>query len=431
MAQYIGNTINPAYNRNVYPTTHYGGLPSKQLEDEDHVYLNVNVYNTNPIPQQLSYTLYSTESIITDPSNYKLMIVRFSVPSSDLPILLISPYIIDNPNDANDINYTNLIFSMGIEVPLAAGGTTNIYVNKNVSFIPTNINAPLPSPPASNVPYTGNYYYIYDYVTLLEMFNKAVSEAYNDLITAYDAALPDDDFATKFPNAKVPYFIFETASQKVALVSSNDGFINSDDNTENYIKVYFNYKLYRFFTGFPLINISYDSSTVVWDPVTNVVPNADYQFRILDYDNYYQPTDVVSVDPLSEVVLYNKLEAEFMAYQQYTSPQSILVNSINVPIRYEQTPPIGTSTSAQFNSKQILTDFLIPFDAAGTCRDGLVYTADYLNRFVDMTSTTPLKTFAFNVTWIDSANIEHPFFIKYRENASFKFLFKRIRPIPE
>ncbi|ACF17002.1 V18 [Sputnik virophage] len=156
----------------------------KDCQEPDTVYYDILI-PFKPNDQGFSPAIFQaqlTQPIVHNPSEYFLSVVRFSIPTQNIPLTIpqIQPY----PNT----NVNNTIYSVSI-------GYNGTYSSQNfVQFDPslTSPNIPAPNAPtvtSPNVEVTP-YYYIYDYSTFLQMINTALENAFNEISAPVGADAP-------------------------------------------------------------------------------------------------------------------------------------------------------------------------------------------------------------------------------------------------
>jgi len=132
--------------------------------DVDNVYVNVDIYNQNSEIIDAVFEVTRAGNILDNPSDYELAIVRFSVPTINIPIM-----VLDSSKD--------------YKISLDADGTI---FTQNVTWI-SNTNSP------------SSQFYIRNYQEFIDSLNQALSLLHTSALTAIPP-IPT------YPNTPAPYF---------------------------------------------------------------------------------------------------------------------------------------------------------------------------------------------------------------------------------
>ena len=191
----------------------------------DHIYFNAEIEG-GEADTIARYDETRAQPLINRMNEYEVSMVRFYLPTQNIPILLWKD------------NYWQVSLQLG----------NNVY-SKFLTFVP---NTTQPS-------VYGNAVWSYQY--FIDRVNDAYTEAYNSLVSA-EGAVPGI--------TKAPYFTFDSKDELFTLVAEQAYDIKANPNT---IKVQMNQYLYNYFSGFQVT----DDSSAVFSPT---------KYRFVIKDNY-------------------------------------------------------------------------------------------------------------------------------------------------
>lgn len=362
------------------------------MNSPDHVYYNIRIQNGNPdtaIPAV--YSENRVVPIINNPCEYYMSCIRFSVPTSLIPILVV-------PVQPNQSDPTLTIYSVSLSyktftaqqyvkwTPKERNSLSSAPIEPRISLSLTKISNP-----------DDSYYYCRSYVHLMDLVNDAFALAFADLTAQVIAASQ-----TMPSSAIAPYFTFDPSSKLFSL--NADASYDVDANA-NPIKCFFNNDLYTLFGAFDSF-LSYNAG------------EQDRQILIRDLSN--NTTDGII-----------NFSQEFPTLVCWSSFKSIIITTGTLPIYSEGIPNSNrflsnTSSSGQASSLNIISDFdcflnvgseefvsLFQYNPAGNYR------------LIDMHGTNPVSNVDLSVFWQDTYGGLHPIFIPPNQSATFKMLFRK------
>ncbi len=426
--------------------------------DPDHIYYNVIIPHDPSFGDAASPMKYQenrVDALIDNPSDWYLSIIRFTIPGTFIPILVMP---INSGSSQTDPNQTQFY------VTLSYGGDD---YTQNVVYVPDNV-FPVPVPPSQNPPYYSQvitpYYYVYSYHHFLTMINTALETAFTALKTAHATA----------PITAAPYYIYDETTQLFSLIVEYSAFVSPGT-----VSLYVNRYLQKYFNGLH---------------VKNIAVNAPSQKEILyifeDYgNNYYTSnklfyntgtasktgttitgigttftaamvggtivwtsgesatiatfTSTTSLSaPASQSqnvgsgtytiyypnpTTFMRFTQEYIAIQYWNSFRDIVFLSGSIPIQAEYVPAQRTQslqiTIGENNFRPILTDFEPILAAAGDARSVLQYYPSGPYRLVNLQSNIPLRKLDVDVYWQDQLNNLYPMYVQPGQEATIKFLF--------
>lgn len=187
---------------------------TKETNDVDErVYVDVLKKSTN-YDNYASYFGKYGENIINKANDYYIAIDRFSVPCTNIPVLIFNP--------------TTNFYTVEMEYSGTFSGSVSL------TYIPSNANITVNN---------SEYYYVYEYELMIYMLNQAIQTAFTTLGGLI--ALPGGSTAPYFqvdPNTKVVQYCAESANY--------DSF-----NLPNPIRLYVNDEIYNLMYG---MHVYYD-----------------------------------------------------------------------------------------------------------------------------------------------------------------------------
>jgi hypothetical protein len=344
----------------------------------DNIYLNISI-NQNPTygtqPSPAVYSLNSNIPVLDKPSDYYMSVVRGTFPLDNVPLVIFPLDITQNNPYVSDLIFG--INYLGVKYP-----SNVVYVAQS------NLPVPIPNgtPPFfNNSQATNAFYFIYDIVSFLEMFNDAIASS---MITSGLSGL----------GIPSPYFYFDPPSQLISLVV-NDSFITS--GAVLYCNEYC---------------IDYLISFTVFYVGSNQPQGYDFTFTLL-------PTPRTQPGP---VYTYQE---NFISIYNWFALRKILVKSETIPIATEYTPAQNNSTGQPVNGQTaqnaILTDFIPPITSTNEVRSIAYYNPTSQYRLIDLFSDSQLSDLTLKVEWQDRNGNVYPLLISHIQQASLKLAFIR------
>lgn len=404
----------------------------------DIIYYNVIMNGINPATQSnisTSALAYYNETrlvpFISNPSEYYMAIVRFSIDGSALP-LFVCP-VIYNPNNPSDINFTPFVISLSY---------SGMLYSMNLEYMPNDNSEPLPPAPTPTIPQgnlSTNYYYVYYITTFLLMLNNALYSAFTKLIIAVPAL-------ASYP---APYFVYDSVSELISLVVPNfsigggpNVYLTQYDygatqkplygasQPAGTIQILVNSYLYSYLEGLKAFVIIQSGTQ----------PN--FLFLIDDlYNNYYYPpqNDVNTSPPQIETSFsttsggvtstftakpeYFIFSQQYLTFGAYNSVSSIVI-LCNLPIQNEYIPSFTNNPNNNIGSsfRNVLTDYVIDPSLLGGQRNKLVYIPS-VYRFIVLNSFDPISRIQLQIYWADNEQNLYPMRVTNGRSNSLKLMF--------
>lgn len=420
------------------------GTQNGQLStDPFHVYYNISIQNDdttglNP-PPILKFDEIRNNTILQNPSDYFLSVVRFSV---DTPTL---PQFIPERDQSIPGNVNSTIYSVTYQLG-------NVIRQGFVQYVPQSpfVATPAAAPATQNIS-TSTYYYIYQPENWMIMVNKCLADTWDAFCTDMNAVVPT------FKNTcggDCPYFTFDKDSKKATLWTRQNVFQMQADGVPTAItytadvvtagggpvQIYFNAPLYDLFSsitslvnGFPSINVSSSSQ--------------GRNYRLCIYDDFtgnpltapttylpptYTQQQATSVAPTSCAHLATR--QEYATLQLWNPVSSIVFTTAGFPVNAEQVSnPVVFGYAARnllnsgnnANIANVLTDFEVPLIYGDEYKPNISYVPSGEYRLIDLQSNSPLNNLQVSVSWKDATGTIHPFLLGSGATANLKIMFRK------
>lgn len=346
-------------------------------EENGNVYLNVEVNNTT---EGLAFgailtdnlVIERTDAILLNPSEYNAAIVRFNLNGGGLPLLIA-------PIQANQSDPLLTTLSVTIE----SGG---FFFREFLIFVPYFPQGKLkPSNPQPQDT-TSDFYFIYDYQNMADMFNTAINTAY---------------VASGGLTADSPFLVWKEATRTFDLICTISIFALNEAVTP--VKIYINNDLGVLLSSFALIQ------NLLVDPTNG----AELLLNInLTGDNYYQTQKGLLYPPL-----FLAFKQQWISVNNWTAFKSIVFIS-------EDLPTVSEIVGQNNDTQRVLTDFIPDFETPSEGRNNLKFDSQGEYRLYDMVGTTPLYRFCLGIFWKNVYGDLIPFDVGYLQSFSIKFLFE-------
>ncbi len=383
--------------------TYRGNLNNTQ---QVHNYLDINIINNDttglsaPVP--LVFNEVRNTPLVMNPSEYFFSIVRFSLETPSLPLMI--PQVVIGQPDVN-----KLIYSVTMTYTSPINGIT--YENQTfMAYVPQNPSATLPDAPlvSQDLGANSDYYYVYSYQYFIKLVNATLTTCLiglNALVFAGTSA--------NLPSLNAPFLEWDVFNNVAILDADIAGFNSSLSNP---ISLYFNTPMYTLFCSFQAEYMGYQ----------NITNGKNYKISIYNIND----TNVLTLPT------YNALQM----YQEY--PTASLWNPVNSLVFTTGTLPVaptsvsapvvfGTNTSElvsggnNSNISNQLTDFEVPLTEGWEYKPNVFYAPTSEYRFVDLLGNSPINNIQISVYWKDSFGNLHSFYLNSGCNANIKILFRR------
>jgi len=416
-----------------------------------HIYYDLNILNNDTTgtqrPPFLQFTEIRNSPYLNNPSDYFCSVVRFSVETPTLPILI--PQVKLGGTTSGSEN--DLIYSCTFSHPTLADPVATPLLQQYVQFIPQSSLALFPPPSASAAtPISASalfneYYYTFTYKPFIDMINNALRAAWGTLIalpavvTALALAAPaytvnnapylywDED--KNIATWSLPQELFETPSGNnptPTLLAALGGVP---------FQIYFNAPLFNLFSSFQAFQNGYGANGGGVVPTT-----AGRNWRLL-FPNTVSPNPYLinTTSGASSVLQLYYSHSNLRVSQEYPTTalwnpvQSIVFTTSLLPIAPSiVSAPVLFGAGLNFTTSgnnsgiaNILTDLEVPLEKGWQYKPSINYvpTAEY--RLFDLNGNAPLSAIEISVNWKDTFGTVHQFRLASGANASLKLMFRR------
>lgn len=355
----------------------------------DNQYVNISMVHNSSDGSNPSPALYianKTQPIIGNCSDYYMAIVQFSIPLDQVPILICP--VLTTPGNSNT---TPLI--IGIR-----DFTANVYYQQNLIWTPEltyeNVVIQDGSPAQQVTP----YYYMYNYETLINMFNTALNLAF----IAYNTANPGNPHSA----FQCPYFVYDGTTSLISLIA-HSSWITAPILTQ------------AIFTNNDSVNFLDSFSTQQYTRINDPT----------NFDNIYN-IKYNGINGFGTPVVYPAIPTYLRIIQDYdtmflwSSLRKIVITSASLPINFEQSPIFNNNNPDQYNTIPICADFIPANTKAGDSREIAFYTSTFY-RLIDLSSDSPLQKIQFEIFWLDKQNILYPLKIGPFNEVTLKIVLSK------
>lgn len=340
----------------------------------DNIYFNASVFNPNDALLEARYNENRDISYIVNGGNYKLSVIRFSIPTSAIKILEFRDNFYSVTLQYNNVNFRDFLELTNLD--------TSTVPPKPQTILRNNVNAQQGITDHS----------IYYFQQLLDSLNYSFQRAFNALKVAFPAA----------PPTNAPYMQFDQITQLFRLIvdTSYAPLVSAPSAT---IKVFMNSNLYYLFSTFEAQTFG-----------SGLTDGLDDQLIISVTNNNYYPLPNTPSMQLGLAQMGSSVAKWFDIIK-------IIIKS-SLPINQENIATAGANGSVLYDS--IVTDFEPSIFTLADFTTDLVFNAT-IYRLVDIASNNELKVLTFNVFTEDKYGVVSPLMLQKFESMRMKWLFMR------
>jgi hypothetical protein len=311
--------------------------------------------------EQATFKATRVQPILLRPQDYELAVIRFSIPSTDIPILFWQEDELGISKYKVTLEYDNVIYSRNL-----------VYIESEVKQL-----------------YGRKTIWTYD--NFLSSMNNAYKLLLDDINAAIAPSLPLDTFP--------PIFTFEPETLLFAYYVDPLFFSYSLDNNTEYInpsiKMYMNLDLFYLFATFRVI----DDNTKI------------------GYEHQFIPTNIFNQNITVNGNEYIKILQDTTSSNLWNNLFSIELETNTIPVNPELLP---TQTNI---TRSVLTDFE-PQSGEST-REYIQYQPQGALRYYDLNSSYPLTSIDITLWWIDRNNDRFPLYVTSFDIFSIKIKFRK------
>tara|TARA_R110000803_G_scaffold5356_3_gene17651 strand:+ start:664 stop:1890 length:1227 start_codon:yes stop_codon:yes gene_type:complete len=387
---------------------------AKNAVSADQLYFDITVSNfesTTTKPPQFYFNEQRTLPFVSNPEDYYLSILRFTMETGSLPVFI--PSIEPDQSDRN-----KTIYSFTLEYTDPVTSTTYSSGQTHINFVPqhsgNSANLPLPPNGTRNKLQNNNtgYYNIYNYGWLIDLMNNTLETAFAALKTAITngggTRIANDIFA--------PFLNWDTTSNTAVLYADFNVFGVNGSNTP--YKIYLNAPLFGLFPTFPCKYLGYE----------NVILGKNFLFE--PRNNGSSDLDTITPEPATSPTTYRavKVYQDSSTIANFSPITAIVFTSNTLPIQSNQ-----VSTPLIFNNNQevvlggnnsdfanIITDLT---SDSGQYKPNIVYNPTSEYRLITLYGNRPLYNIDLNIFWRNKFGQLIPFHINSGECVTMKVAF--------
>jgi len=441
--------------------------------DPNHIYYNLQAYNNDTIGSSQSvpvrFTETRTSTILANPSEYFLSIIRFHLDTPNLPLFL------PTPETSTVYNPTQNINQLVYQIAIYKGGTTDAPDIIPIMFNPqlnTSNNNPPPAVLDLNA-LSNPYYFVYQFQDFLDMINLSIQKYYNSTVaiqTRLDATTNIPYFGMEAGNRFTIYFpsfvnTNTLSGSNVPSKGTGASIWNSSSISTDWMMA-FNAPLHTLFSSLRyqyidslknLPNITTTARNLItsekqlhgWYLLSNrPAKNSAAAFAVGQPVRLEQTNQMglnqLEILPISAVPFAgNMYSTAVRSFEVLRSPYSSapLLNPVKqlifttalMPVNNELVGlPVVQNSDPRLNSdiqnnnfSPVITDLEVPLISGDETKCNVSYSPSGEYRLIDLQSNQPINSIEISVYWKDQYGYLHPFTLEPGCFSSLKLLFRK------
>lgn len=378
--------------------------------NKDHIYYNIKIHNDGI--DDTNIPIYFNENrgqhLVEKASDYYVSIIRFSLESTNLPVLMMRPdtSLITNPNK----NRLQLVYKMSFS---ADNFNTRTQIKtRNVIFIPPIDNTNNTTLEFNEELKYNSFYYLYNIQQFIRMLNKTSEDLLNELKTSYSgiSGLP-------------PIFTFEPSSGIISIKYHPITNTTLPEGQQSFTPtIVLNHSLYSALSGF---SFNYDANYADEYKLLpdNIKRNPDYRQAgegdlgvVIGEDYPY----IISQDYPSISIL-NPISS--IAFS--TSRLPIQPTQEAKPLIIGGTSLFGINNGENNDFSPIINDFSIYNENGYAYKPSVYYTPGSEYKLNDLFGSNPIQHVDILCDWIDIYGRKHQMFLESQNSAEIQLLFRK------
>jgi len=415
-----------------------------------HIYYDLTILNNDTTgtkqPPFLQFTEIRNSPYLANPNDYFASVVRFSVETPTLPLIIPQPRASNSVPAPASVN--ELIYQVSMTHPSLVATNFQQYVQ----FIPQS--DPVLAPPPTSILTAGDivneYYYVYTFKPFIEMINRALRVVYGQVIAALPAGV-----SAAYPIQCFPYLEWNDDTNIATWVAPAQLFQTPSANNQTPtllaalplnapIEIYFNAPLFNLFSSFSAFQSGYNQivpyvgnnwrmnlpDLVTINPYLNI-PSAPVAPATMPTQIVQVLPAALPVQPVANSLL--RVPQEYPTTPLWNPVQSFVFTTSLLPIASSiVSAPVLFGAGSQFTNAgnnsgiaNILTDLEVTTDKGWQTKPNISYvpTAEY--RLFDLNGNAPLSAIEISVNWKDTFGRLNQFRLGSGCNASIKLMFRR------
>lgn len=387
------------YTQNPYLTHDYEQKqkivchPKDISRPEDRIYYNVvmpyrpDVNGTSP----MIYQVELDQAIVQDASEFFLSIVRFTIPTQNIPIFIaqVRPF----PN----IDLNSLIYSVTLTFGAFTSGQTFL------QYLTTSPNAQQSRPLTATHPEADKtpYYYVFTYTQFLLMINNALATAFAALAAAAGGAFP--------VGALAPFFIYDEINGRISLVAQR---LFYDVTLATPINIFINNNLFPYLDAIPVTFFG-----------INQPAGQDWQFLVRnERDNFYNLQNACPF-PGPCPPDYFIMTQQYDVLTNWNSFKSLILTSNLLPIKNEYVPRVDFTQQQNVNTRGILKDFEPLIERGPEARTQVQYQLESPYQLINLVNNVPITKIDIAIYWSDQFGNLYLLTIPFNQIVTIKMVF--------
>jgi hypothetical protein len=363
----------------------------------DHIYYDLSVTNNQYSgagdPPVLSFTDTRSTPILSNPSEYYCSVIRFSVDTPSLPVIIPQVKVSLSSATTDDTIYS---FSMSYK-------TFNF--QQYLQYSPQDKSQPVPALPLDFQDITNAYYYVYSPQYWISLCNVALLACYNGLKAAVIAG------GQVLPSAFAPYLEWNVSNSTAVLVADQAGYLNT---LANPISVFCNNPMFVLFSSFPFLYLGLGNLIAFGKNYQFIIDKSNGTYTTPSFTGLTCLQDYPTAPnwcPIQSVLFTSSLLPTYPS--NVGTPRNFGINTAN------------TNNGANNNISSVLTDFEVSLTTGLEYLPQIQYTPTAEYRLIDLISNQPLNSIELSCYWKDVYGGLHPLLLLVGCNANLKLLFRK------
>lgn len=431
--------------------------------DPNHIYYNLQLFNndtigrSNSVPVRFQETRTST--ILANPSEYFLSIIRFHIDTPSLPLIM--PEVETDPtfNPSQDVD--QLIYQIAVYKQGNVNPPLIFPIKFSKEFQPF-----VPPPSQLDVNAISNpYYFVSEIDNFLDMINRSLQDAFittaaglqnlNRTDVPFFYKTSGNLFNIAFPQPQTSATYNANGSRNTAGVDGGNNTYSSIPNI-NHVVIAFNSPLHTLFSSFQYRYIdSLNNLTLAsFPPLSNAKQTAGWYELVIKQPSPTGSTNTsifntniagysqipASAFPYSNTSFYNNNVTSFTVLTQpYSSAplwnpvKQVIFTTALMPVNNELIglPGVVNSntsldTDVQNNNfSPVITDIEVPMIRGDETKCNISYTPSAEYRLIDLQSNVPINSIEVSVFWKDQYGVLHPFVLDPGCFSSIKICLRK------
>lgn len=408
-----------------------------------HIYYDLEVCNesladTGVPPSRLSFTQVRSSTVLDNPNDYFMSIVRFSLDTAGALPVFIPQIDLEQPLGGDFPNKTVYEVTVGYQDVASPNATISagVFVTQPIIFIPhiapqsSNLVdfQPPTATPITLRQATSNYYWVQNINQWIMMINNAIATAWASVVATVNGAVAGTIVA---PNTNPPYLAWNDATNictyYAPLALADQGqFYNPFTTPVSPARqnIWFNAPLHILFSSFEyaferyappksfLLRV-YSRANIGLSSQTNIIATATAP-AVYPYWNALAMSQSFStgptMTPITSIIFT-------------TSLLPVLPSLLGVPQLFSGN--LGVVSQDNNNIINSVTDLEVNLTRGDEYLPNVIYepTAEY--RMLDLQSNAPLTSIQISVVWKDIFGQVHDFYLQNGCGATLKVMFRK------